>query len=51
MLSVHSVEHSGRLRKYYKITSEGLDRLKDFKNEWREVMKIYQYVSRGDSDD
>ena len=27
MLSVYSVEHSGRLRKYYQITQRGRDRL------------------------
>ena len=48
MLTVRSVEHSGRLRKYYKITEAGLKRLKEFKEEWREVMLIYNYVARGD---
>ena len=39
MLTVYSVEHEGRLRKYYKITKEGLARIETFKNEWREVMR------------
>ena len=30
MLRVYSVEHSGRLRKYYQITQRGLDRLEEF---------------------
>ena len=51
LLTVRSVEHSGRIRKYYKITNAGLQRLKDFKEEWREVMNIYQFVSRGDDND
>ena len=51
LLTVRSVEYSGRLRKYYKITNAGLERLKDFKEEWREVMNIYQFVSRGDNND
>ena len=51
MLTVRSVEHSGRIRKYYKITQAGLQRLEEFKNEWREVMNIYQFVSRGDGND
>lgn len=46
MLTVHTSEHGGRLRKYYHITSTGLARIKDFKNEWREVMSIYQFVSK-----
>lgn len=51
LLTVRSVEHSGRLRKYYKITKAGLGRIKDFKEEWSEVMNIYQFVCRGDSND
>ena len=48
MLTVRSVEHGGRLRKYYHITDAGLARIEDFKNEWREVMSIYQFVTRED---
>ena len=48
MLTVRSVEHDGRLRKYYKITKAGIDRIEEFKSEWREVMSIYQFVTRED---
>ena len=48
MLTVHSSEHGGRLRKYYHITEDGLRRLEEFGNEWREVMLIYQFVTRED---
>ena len=44
MLTARSSEHGGRLRKYYHITKAGLGRIEDFKNEWREVMSIYQFV-------
>ena len=30
LLSVHSAEHNGRLRKYYHITEQGQKRLEDF---------------------
>ena len=46
LLTVKSAEHDGRLRKYYHITSLGLSRIEDFKNEWREVMSIYRFVTR-----
>ena len=46
MLTVRSVEHNGRLRKYYRITNDGLSRLDEFKNEWKEVMTIYKFVTR-----
>lgn len=48
MLTIYSVEHSGRLRKYYHITAKGLQRIEDFKKEWQEVMSIYQFVTRED---
>ena len=44
MLTVHTSEYGGRLRKYYHITNAGLGRIEDFKNEWSEVMSIYQFV-------
>ena len=46
MLTVYSIEHEGRLRKYYKITDRGRDRVKEFLSEWREVMLIYQFVCK-----
>ena len=48
MLTVHSSEHGGRLRKYYRITQEGLRRLEEFKAEWSEVMSIYKFVIKED---
>lgn len=50
MLTVHTVEHEGRLRKYYHITKAGLGRIEDFKDEWREVMTIYKFITKGESD-
>ena len=46
MLTVRSAEHDGRLRKYYEITPLGLRRIEEFKDEWREVMRIYEFVNR-----
>ena len=46
MITVNTVEHNGRLRKYYHITKAGLARIEDFKDEWREVMLMYQFVTR-----
>jgi len=48
LLTVRTSEHEGRLRKYYHITKAGLGRIEDFKDEWREVMAIYQFVSKED---
>lgn len=46
MLTVRTTEHDGRLRKYYHITPSGTSRLKEFKDEWREIMSIYEFVTR-----
>ena len=46
MLIVRTVEHSGRLRKYYHITSAGLKRIEDFKEDWKEILSIYQFVTK-----
>ena len=52
LLSVRSVEHNGRLGKYYHITASGLARIEAFKEEWKEIMSIYQFIVReGDNDE
>ena len=48
MLTVRTAEHSGRLRKYYHITEQGLKRIEDFKEEWKEIMSIYRFVTKED---
>ena len=48
MLTVRSSEHDGRLRKYYHITETGLARLDAFREEWRELTSIYQFVCKED---
>ena len=45
MMDEHSVEHKGRLRKYYRITKPGIKRLEEFTEEWKEIMAIYRFVS------
>ena len=50
MLTVRTSEHGGRLRKYYHITSAGLDRIEEFKREWSEIMSIYEFVIKEDAD-
>ena len=46
MLSVWNVEHNGRLRKYYRITQLGRRRIADFKDEWKEIVSIYRFVTQ-----
>ena len=48
LLTVRSVEHNGRLRKYYHITAAGRRRIEEFKQEWKEIMAIYKFVIKED---
>ena len=51
MLTVRTAEHDGRLRKYYHITPQGLSRIEEFKEEWKEVVSIYNFVVREDQNE
>jgi len=44
-LTVNSVEHNGRLRKYYKITQTGQEKIHDFLDNWKEVMTVYNFIT------
>lgn len=48
MLTVRTAEHDGRLRKYYRITNDGIKRIESFKAEWKEIMSIYCFIIRED---
>ena len=48
MLTVYTQEYGGRLCKYYRITKAGLGRIEDFKDEWREMITVYQFVTKED---
>ena len=50
LLTVSTAEHDGRLRKYYRITEAGIKRIDDFKEEWREVMTIYKFVTEEENE-
>ena len=44
-LKVYSVEHNGRLRKYYAITEEGKKRIQEFLLEWADVKMVYDFIA------
>lgn len=48
-LSVHSVEHNGRLRKYYHILPAGRERIEQFTADWHEIESIYEFITREDT--
>ena len=47
LFTTYSVEHSGRLRKYYRITEAGVRHIDEFLHERDDVVSIYDYVKRG----
>ncbi len=46
MLTVRSAEHGGRLRKYYRITQKGMDRIEEFREDWSMILSIYRFITR-----
>lgn len=50
-LSVKSVEHNGRLRKYYHILPSGLERLEQFAQDRKEIESIFRFITREEKQD
>ena len=48
MLTVRTAEHGGRLRKYYSITPTGQSRIEEFREDWKEILAIYRFVTKED---
>lgn len=46
-LTTYSLEHQGRLRKYYKITELGEKKIETFLQDWNEVMRVYRFIKEG----
>lgn len=44
-ITVNTVQHNGRLRKYYHLTQSGKTRIDIFIDEWQEIMNIYKFVT------
>lgn len=47
----YSKEYNGRLRKYYSITDKGRKRIAEFLEEWKSMIKIYEFIAEGNSND
>lgn len=46
MLTVRTAEHDGRLRKYYRITDRGLRRIEEFREDWKQMMAVYRFITK-----
>ena len=45
-VETYSMEHNGRLRKYYAITPLGERRIRVFLDEWKSMMDIYSFIEQ-----
>ena len=50
-LTVYTVEHSGRLRKFYRITPGGVGVIDQFLASWPEIQRVYQMIKESAGDD
>ncbi|XFA99545.1 PadR family transcriptional regulator [Candidatus Izemoplasma sp. B36] len=46
LLETYQTIYNSRVRKYYKITNEGISKLKQSENDFRQVKTIYDYILR-----
>ena len=46
LVTARSAEHNGRLRRYYRITGAGRERLRAFLSEWRELFRVLNAVEK-----
>ena len=44
-VTTYSMEHNSRLRKYYRLTDRGRERIGEFLVEWQDVMRAYRYIA------
>lgn len=50
-VTVYSVEHNGRLRKYYHISGDGHERINEFLSDWNSVMRAYRFIKGDENND
>ena len=43
------LSEEGRLRKYYHITEKGIERIEEFREDWKEILSIYHFIVREDA--
>ena len=46
LLDTYQTVYNSRVRKYYKITEEGLQKLEQAKNDFREIKEIFDFILR-----
>ncbi len=46
-LTTYSEEANGRLRKFYRLTETGYQKILDYVCDFKDLLKIYRYIERG----
>ena len=44
LVKSYSVEHNGRLRKFYSITQEGRKKIISYLKDFKELLNVYEYI-------
>lgn len=47
LVTSHSEEYNGRLRKFYKITDNGYKKILEYLEDFNELIKVYKYIKKG----
>lgn len=47
-LATYTKEYNGRLRRYYKITQSGCEKISEFVRDWDEIARVYEYILEAD---
>lgn len=45
-LTTYSMEHQGRLRKMYKISNSGVEKIQDYLFDFKELIKVYDFIEK-----
>lgn len=46
-ITEYTAIHNSRLRKYYHITASGIGKICEFLEEWKSVMRAYDFIKEG----
>jgi len=44
LVITYEVPHNGRLRRYFQITDDGRNRLREFKSEQEAIVRVHRYI-------
>ena len=45
-LTSYTVEHNGRLRRFYSITDAGEEKIKEYLKDFKQLMQVYEFIAK-----